>query len=292
MNTQQGKETSLLLIGGIGDGKSSLGNFILENNSFVVGYGSEPTTQETIGYNGRYDKSNVFVIDTPGIQESGEMDENKLNQMIDYLKEQEGTKAVIIVLNFNTEILSENIKRMVKLLCNIFPVDDFWKHVCIVWTNCSYNKSENEVEEQIKTKKDKINPELLNLIKETTRDEEDIEFPMFFVDLQSDEGCDNTKSENEIKNLLNWAYYLTPLDKKRSEKNTPKYKKVEPQEKEQTEIIEVNDDYIKLRIYRIEREKRTGFDGEITYTEWKVISYQDKTEVKPPQKSSGKCVVM
>ncbi|EMS12995.1 AIG1 family protein [Entamoeba histolytica HM-3:IMSS] len=230
MSTEEVKETKLLLIGDIGDGKSSLGNFILKDNKFAVSSGCDAKTQETAGYNGEGNRRNVFVIDTPGFNDLSEMNQKQQNQMFDYIKEQNGI-------------------------------------------------------------------DLRSLIEETTR-ENDIEPPMYYVDSNPDEGCDNSRSEKEIESFLTWAYDLNTFEKKGNEKVRPNYKKFEPQEKEQTEVIEVNDDFVKLRIYHIKREKRTAFDGEVTYTEWKVIDYNDKIQYKekPKQelkesKESDSCVL-
>ncbi|EAL42870.1 AIG1 family protein putative [Entamoeba histolytica] len=296
MSTEEVKETKLLLIGDIGDGKSSLGNFILKDNKFAVSSGCDAKTQETVGYNGEGNRRNVFVIDTPGFNDLSEMNEKQQNQTFDYIKKQNGIDVIVIVLNYSKEaessdkkdVLSENLKRKVKLLCNILQVEDFWKHICIIWTKCTYHISKNEFVAQLKVKKNKVDLELRSLIEETTGENDDIEFPMYYVDSNPDEGCDNSRSEKEIENFLTWAYDLNTFEKKGNEKVRPNYKKFEPQEKEQTEVIEVNDDFVKLRIYHIKREKRTAFDGEVTYTEWKVIDYNDKIQYKEKPKQESK----
>ncbi|EMS17023.1 AIG1 family protein [Entamoeba histolytica HM-3:IMSS] len=289
MSTGDSKEAKMVLIGGIGDGKSSLGNFILKTTKFDVSNSSAPKTQETIGYNGEGDRKNVFVIDTPGVQDSSEMNENQLNQMVDYIKEQTGVQAIVIVLDFNKEVLSDNVKRLLKLICNVFPTEGFWEHVCVVWSKCLYSISENELERQIKIKKEKLLPELKKLIKDTTRDEEDIEFPMYFVDCVPVEGSNNSRSENEIKKLLTWGYYLTPINKKRNTKRIIKYKNIDIETKDITSVEEANNKEVKIKTEHKTREKRTGFDGEITYTEWKTESTDYKTESRP---SSSWCVVV
>ncbi|EDR21631.1 hypothetical protein, conserved [Entamoeba dispar SAW760] len=286
MSVGEIKDTKMILIGGIGDGKSSLGNYILKKRVFGERTEESPKTQETVGFNGEADRKNIFVIDTPGLQDSVEVNENRLSYVIEYIKEQQGVQAIVIVLNFNKEVLSENIKTMLKLICNVFPTEGFWEHVCIVWTKCYNYTSEEVIETQIKTKKEKVLPELKKLIKETTRDGECIEFPMYFVDSLPDEGSDNARSEKEIERLLTWSYHLTPINKKRNEKPLIKYKSIETEEKEVTEVVEANDRNIKLRIDCKIREKRTGYDGEITYTEWKLKpngSYY-KTETRPTPK--------
>ncbi|EDR25984.1 hypothetical protein, conserved [Entamoeba dispar SAW760] len=289
MSRGESKEAKMVLIGGVGDGKSSLGNFILKTIKFDVSSSSAPKTQETVGYNGEGDRRNVFVIDTPGIQDSSEMDENQINQMIDYIKEQTGVQAVVIVLDFNKEVLSDNVERMIKLICNVFPTEGFWEHVCVVWTKCLYNISENELEIKIKTKKEKLLPKLKKLVKDTTRDDEDIEFPMYFVDSVPFEGSNNSRTEEEIKKLLTWGCYLTPINKKRDTKRTIKFKNIDIETKDVKSIEEANKKEVKFKTEHKEREKRTGFDGEVTYTEWKTKSVEYETETRP---SSSGCVVM
>ncbi|EAL42945.2 AIG1 family protein putative [Entamoeba histolytica] len=77
------KQTKLLLIGETGNGKSSLGNFILQKYVFKVGDSPNPETREVVGENGKGERNDLIVIDTPSLQESKEFNEKFLNDIVD-----------------------------------------------------------------------------------------------------------------------------------------------------------------------------------------------------------------
>ncbi|BFU21958.1 AIG1 family/50S ribosome-binding GTPase, putative [Entamoeba histolytica] len=64
------KQTKLLILGSTGDGKSTLGNFILKKNVFKESNEPKSETKQTLGSYGEGDRKDVFVIDTPGLQDS------------------------------------------------------------------------------------------------------------------------------------------------------------------------------------------------------------------------------
>ena len=71
--------TSILSIGEIGNGKSSLGNQSLGYNAFKVVDSIEPGTNVTIGKKSNQD--NLFVIDTPELTNILE-NKNSMMQLI------------------------------------------------------------------------------------------------------------------------------------------------------------------------------------------------------------------
>jgi len=58
-----------VLFGETGHGKSTLGNFLLGNNVFNVSADVKSETKVTFGRQGTGDSSDLFVIDTPGLQD-------------------------------------------------------------------------------------------------------------------------------------------------------------------------------------------------------------------------------
>ncbi|GAB1222085.1 hypothetical protein ENUP19_0093G0004 [Entamoeba nuttalli] len=78
------KQTKLLLIGETGTGKSLLGNFILQKNVFTVGDSPNSQTRDAVRENGKGDRKDLIVIDTPSLQESKEFTEKFLNDIVGY----------------------------------------------------------------------------------------------------------------------------------------------------------------------------------------------------------------
>ncbi|EDR27771.1 hypothetical protein, conserved [Entamoeba dispar SAW760] len=289
MSIEETKKTKLIMIGNTGDGKSSLGNFILKkkSNGFEVSDEAKSVTQKTEGSYGEGDRSDVFVIDTPGLQDSGGLDKDRqhMNEMVDYVKKQEGLQGIVIVLNCTNDRLSANIKAMIKLLCTIFPISDFWEHVCIVWTKCFNYTPLKKIEKQIQTKNVKFLPEVIKLAEETTGDKI-VKIPMYFVDSRPDDDeIDNTRSEDEIVMLLTWARSLPSINVGKVIKNGSESERVIIEEKNEHQIIESDDVNIKYKINYMRREKRIKNDGTVEYSEWEVIKTKYKNKPIPKQYS-------
>ncbi|EDR25776.1 hypothetical protein EDI_162750 [Entamoeba dispar SAW760] len=107
------KQTKLLVMGHTGHGKSSLGNFILKKNVFSVSVNPNSETNETKGYSGTGDRSDILVIDTPSFNDSKgpESQREYMNQMVDYIKKEgEGLQAIVVVLNFNEDRFQKILK--------------------------------------------------------------------------------------------------------------------------------------------------------------------------------------
>ena len=123
-------QASILLFGETGVGKSSLGNVILNDpNAFSISDRPESETKVTFG---KFNQSkDIFVIDTPGIQDSEGKDIEHLNQMIDYIKSHRDLKAILIVLNYceNEEKneLSKSNRTILEIIKNIFKDIDIGK---------------------------------------------------------------------------------------------------------------------------------------------------------------------
>ncbi|EMS17021.1 AIG1 family protein [Entamoeba histolytica HM-3:IMSS] len=267
-------KTKILLIGDTGVGKSSLGNFILGSDVFKVGGGSASVTQEISGFYGEGDRSDLFVIDTPTLQDTRKENEKWLNKMIECIIEQEGIQSIIIVLDFNNDVLSHDLETLIEIMCNVFPLYNFWKHVCIVWTKCYCYTPQSVIESHKKMKEEFFNNQIKKkCIEEKTTRKEIINMPpMFYVDSQP-EGEDNSRSKEEIERLITKARSLGEIDIDRNpEKIGSEYKATIIEEKHRREDLKESDNNIIPQVKYMRREIRIGYNGIINCGEWEVVS--------------------
>ena len=146
---------SLLILGATGDGKSQLGNFILNNpKAFKVSDDIYSETKETKGDFGINGAENLFVIDTPGINDTEGKDKEYLKQMADYVKKHNSLHSIIIVLNFEVDRLAIYLQDMLTIFIKMFPIPNFWDHVSFVFTHYySAMQKKNEAKKDLKIEK-------------------------------------------------------------------------------------------------------------------------------------------
>ena len=114
-------KAKLVILGATGDGKSSLGNFILNKKDlFRVSDDPDSETKETIGNSGVDGSENVFVIDTPGLQDTRASDKKHIINMVNYVKKHKDIQAIIVVFNFNQDRFAPYLKTMIKILMIFF----------------------------------------------------------------------------------------------------------------------------------------------------------------------------
>jgi predicted GTPase len=80
----QNKLINILLFGETGNGKSTLGNHLLGDNVFRVSDDLKSETKLTFGRQGKGNSSDIFVIDTPGLQDSEGADKEHMIQLVQY----------------------------------------------------------------------------------------------------------------------------------------------------------------------------------------------------------------
>ena len=139
--------TSIIVLGETGTGKSSFCNILFNNPKCKIGEDLNSQTNEIVGYNGDEQYSDIFIIDTPGLNDSKgeEADINNINRMNQYIKENHRIKGIIILLKFTDNRLTGSIKHSIKIFSDLFPINNFWSHVVIVFSHYGM-VSENERE--------------------------------------------------------------------------------------------------------------------------------------------------
>ena len=179
-------KAKLVILGATGDGKSSLGNYILNlKDRFRVSDDPDSETKETLGYSGANGAEDIFVIDTPGLQDTRASDKKHIVDMVNYIKGHKDIQAIIIVFNFNQDRFAFYLKTMIKIFNDIFQNDDFWYHVGFVSTK--YYKGMREKFKEKKQKKiEKYIGMISELLKECQKQGPKI-FNSYFIDSDMDQ---------------------------------------------------------------------------------------------------------
>ena len=223
--------SSIIVLGETGSGKSSLVNKLLKDPKCKVGNELNSETERVIGYMGEGKYSDIFIIDTPGLNDSNGAEKDKIN--IDathkYIKENPRIKGIIILLKFIDNRLTGSIKNSIKTFADLFPSNNFWNHVVIVFSHYGVIKAEEREEKKNNLKK-MCKKELSLLMNETKLKHSNFilpdsdKLPMYFCELKDED----ENSNKEIENLINHLRKKEKIFKKIEEKTEePKIVKTE-----------------------------------------------------------------
>ena len=137
---------NIVLVGETGQGKSTLGNFLLKKKVFEVSSKSKSCTAETVIEDSEQD--NIQVIDTPGLKDSEGRDATYFEKMTKSLKNEiKNLHLIVVVLNFQNPRLDITIKKMIEKLCKVFPKHLAY-HIAIVFTHYYIDVQEKDDEDE------------------------------------------------------------------------------------------------------------------------------------------------
>ena len=137
---------NIVLVGETGQGKSTLGNFLLKKKIFKVSSKSKSCTEETVIENSEQD--NIQVIDTPGLKDSEGRDATYFENMTKRLKNEiKNLHLIVVVLNFQNPRLDITIKKMIEKLCKVFPKHLAY-HIAIVFTHYIIDENGKDDEDE------------------------------------------------------------------------------------------------------------------------------------------------
>ncbi|GAB1224988.1 hypothetical protein ENUP19_0233G0004 [Entamoeba nuttalli] len=285
MSLQKQNRTKLLLIGETGTGKSSAGNFILQKNVFKVGDETKSETKEVVKRFGEGDRSDLVVIDTPGLNDTDKFDKEHIQNIVDCVRA-EGLQGIILTMEFNNCKFTDNIKQVIKTINDVFKIKDIWKHVCIVWNKCYYYTPKEDLD------KEQFKEDIISFINKINGTNEDIDIPMYYVDSKLVKGIDNSRSEKEIERIIEWGRGLELIDEKEINKLINEFKEIRYEEKEEKgKIIKETEYSITYEINTYRRYIKIKYNGEEIVGKWKLISTKTVTDNKSNTNQSD-CVVM
>ena len=160
-------DLKVVLIGQTGVGKSQLGNFILQQEYFKVGYNKNSETEIISEGYGHLDGMNVTIVDTPGLNDTGSKDEEIMNQIVKKFQEDNAIDGIILVYSFREPKRYQKHRELVNNLLKIFGKDLLEKRLKVIFTNSTVGEERDKLEEekeriQVNDTKEFLN----NLIKE------------------------------------------------------------------------------------------------------------------------------
>lgn len=203
----------LVLFGETGHGKSTLGNELLGKEVFPTNDSISSVTKEISGFQGEDKSKDLFVIDTPGINDSEGKDNEYLKSIAIYLKKRKDIKGIVIVLNFNLKTAIQNsAEKSFKIIFRIFKSKTICTHIIIAFTHFYNSRKQPKRNEQGELEK-----KIFEIFKNNFEDMFGLKcpintLPFFFLDIDSLEDLDS-ETQMEIDRMITTIFsknYINP----------------------------------------------------------------------------------
>ena len=133
-------KSKIVLIGGMGNGKSSVGNLFAGKDHFKVCDDIYPCLDYVTN---SYDNGDLIIFDTVGLNDKSATDVSNLQEMIKTFKK-EKINAIFIVLNGQICRFDEGMKQMIREICKLFMGKYIWKQIGIIFTRYGYDEEQHE----------------------------------------------------------------------------------------------------------------------------------------------------
>jgi GTPase Era involved in 16S rRNA processing len=271
---------AIVLLGKTGNGKSTLGNFLLNDNQFKISGNLESETVDSLmGVNYKED---FCVIDTPGLNDSKGRDQIHYENIIKYIRDKYIT-SFLLVFNFQDTRLSSDLQELIKIYCNIFNFNIF-NHMGLVFTK-AFAKNEEILNSLISKKKNIFVNDVKNIIENFFNRSLNNDMPCFFVDADLEEIDDYSSEERE--KIIKWAKNSSEADVNHlriKENLRIKDKRRETRSEYSTSYSGV---YKTETWYYYERYNETDINNNINYGSWR---YYDSSSSTYQYKSS--CIII
>ena len=269
MEQEQIKRPASFVVFGItGAGKSTFCNTALNQNVFIENDGTDSETTVTRGEYGLFNNRQVYVVDTPGLQDSEGRDQQHLNQMIDFIKQQPIIQAFVFVIDFTHIRIDQSVIKLFQLIEQMYPAKKWYNHIAIVWSNYGSDLPQKKKDTR-KAKEDRLRNIIKEKIKGEITEDEINTIPQYFID--SIEARDiNTESYKTLQSLIDWISELDSLNEDlgmiENVDNEIQMEEIETKRQVVNDYIELNIQTIETALF--ERSKKTLYSGEVLYTDW------------------------
>lgn len=209
---KKSEKICLVLFGETGHGKSTLGNAILGKEIFKTNDTMQSVTKEIYESNGVGKSEDIFVIDTPGLNDTEGKENEYLKKLANYLKQRTDVKGIVVVLNFNLKTALQNcVEKSFKTIFKIFKSESICTHIIVTFTHFYGARKQPKRNEQ---------GELKETIFKIFKDNYYYIFnkkcpinslPFYFIDIQSDEELDS-ESKMEIDGMISTIFSRNPIN--------------------------------------------------------------------------------
>ena len=206
------EQICLVLFGETGHGKSTLGNAILRKQLFKVNDTTQSVTRKIYGCQGIDKSKDIFVIDTPGINDSEGKDNESLKKIANYLIKRKDIKGIVVVLNFCLQTALQNsAKKSFKTIFRIFKSKNIYKNIIVAFTHFFSGRKILKRNEQ-----GKLIEKVFSIFKENYFEMFEQEcpintLPFYFVEIDSIDDLDS-ESRMEIDNMIVTIYNKKPIN--------------------------------------------------------------------------------
>lgn len=129
---QKDRVINILIVGISGHGKSTLSNFILQEEAFQCGFGFVPVSQKAEKRTKIIQGINFSIMDTIGFSDGSSLQDHHLTQISDALATFSGGIHAILFVIKSTERFTINIST---ILTDLQELSDMWDHCFVVFTN-------------------------------------------------------------------------------------------------------------------------------------------------------------
>ena len=207
--------SSIIVLGETGTGKSSFCNNLCIEPKCVVGEGLNSETERVQGIRCEGIYNDIFIIDTPGLNDSNgsEQDAHNINIMNEYIRQNPRIKGIIILLKFTDNRITGSVKDSLKAFADMFPMNEFWSHVIFILSHFYANTPEEKERRKEKLLRN-YKLEIKEIMKQTKIVHPNFNIPedikIFFCELKNP----NEETKAEISNAIQFLREKQQMFKK------------------------------------------------------------------------------
>ena len=221
MQSKVSKISKIVLIGIMGNGKSSVANLFAGKEYFKVSNGVDSCTLNISSYK----NGEIEIFDTEGLNSGKNKDVENLQKMINTFKK-EKMNAIFIVNNGEICRIDDSLEKVIRQICKLFVGKYIWKQIGIIFTH--YGTDIEDQEEIRGREKDYVKRilniaenEYQNIVSNQTEDFKTCDpneklvdtLKCFYVNAKKKRNVYDIHTLNEIENIKKLVRNYPPITK-------------------------------------------------------------------------------